>query len=62
MPLPEDMNPQMMVWHFFAATYGWTPDQVENAPLEIQTWFPLINKALHEAQEKLSKQDARARR
>ena len=45
----------MLLYHFFAITYGWTPDQVEDAPLEVQTWFPLINNAMNRAQQKLAK-------
>jgi hypothetical protein len=54
------MDPKLLVWRFFAKTYGWTPDQVEEAPLDVQTWFPLIEEAVHEAQEFLSKAEAKS--
>lgn len=61
-PLPEDMDPRMLLWRFFAKNYGWTPDQVEEAPLDVQTWFPLIENAASQAQEKMAKQEAKSAR
>lgn len=56
-PLPEGMDPQIMIWRWFAKTYHWDVDQVENAPIEVQHWFPLIEDAAHEAHEFLAKQE-----
>jgi hypothetical protein len=61
-PLPDGMSPKLLVWRWFAKTYHWTPDQVEEAPLEVQTWFPLIEEAFHKAQEEFAKAEARMAR
>jgi|1185.fasta_scaffold83427_3 hypothetical protein len=48
----------MLTWRWFAKVYGWTPDQVEELPLEARDWLPLIEEAAHEASDFLSRQAA----
>jgi hypothetical protein len=54
------MEPRILLYRWFAKTYGWTPDQVEAAPLEVQQWFPLIEEAAQEAQDFLTRQEMNA--
>jgi len=48
----------MLTKRFFAAQYGWTPDQVDAMPLDAYTWFPLIEEAEQHALEVERKQQA----
>jgi len=52
------MPPDMLTKRFFAAQYGWTPDQVDAMPLDAYTWFPLIEEAEQHALEVERKQQA----
>lgn len=49
----------MLTWRWFAKTYGWDPEQVSRLPLEVFTWFPLIEEAEARATEILHKQEQR---
>ncbi len=49
----------VLTWRWFAKVYGWDPTQVERAPLEVQTWFPLIEEAESRATEILTQQEQR---
>ena len=52
------MPPDMLTKRFFAAKYGWTPEQVDSASLDAIAWFPLIEEAEQHAQEVEQKQQA----
>jgi len=54
------MPERVLIHRWFAATYGWTPDQVGDLDLDDLLWLPVIEEAAHEAQEFLSKQNAKA--
>jgi hypothetical protein len=49
--LPEGMPPHMLVWRWFAATYGWPPDVVRALPLEAVAWFPVVEQAAARAEK-----------
>jgi len=34
---------------WWADTYGWTPDQVGELPLDVLVWFPVIRQARQQA-------------
>ena len=34
---------------WWADTYGWTPDQVDELPLDVLVWFPVIRQARQQA-------------
>jgi hypothetical protein len=54
-PLPSDLPTILLTWRWYAKVYGWTPEQVENLPLEALDWLPVIEEAAHEASEFLSR-------
>lgn len=56
------MPPDMLLKRFFAAKYGWTPEQVDNASLDALTWFPLIEEAEQHAIEVEQKRQSRENR
>jgi hypothetical protein len=56
------MPPDMLLKRYFAAKYGWTPDQVDNADLDALTWFPLIEEAEQHASEIEQKRESRSGR
>lgn len=60
LPLPEGMPPQMLTWRWYAKVYGFTPEQVEELPLDVLVWFPVIEEAEASAQETLHRQEMRA--
>lgn len=55
--LPEGMPPIMLTWRWYAKVYGWEPWQVDRLPLEVLTWFPLIEEAEARATEILQRQE-----
>lgn len=59
-PLPDDLRPQVLVWRWFAKMYGFTPDQVDQLPLDALTWFPIVEEAAEEAQKRITQQEMRA--
>lgn len=55
----------MLTKRFFAKHYGWTEPQVEDASLDVLTWFPLIEEGVARAEEqeqKRAEREARNRR
>jgi len=52
-PLPSDMPAMMPTYRFFAKTYNWPPDIVNNLPEEVVEWLPLIETAANEADERI---------
>jgi hypothetical protein len=53
------MPPHVFVWEWYADTYGYTPDETEELPIEAQEWFPLIQDAKAEARERLQQEEIR---
>lgn len=49
--LPEGMPPQMLLYRYFAKMYQWTPQQVDDLPLEALEWLPVIETAAMAAAE-----------
>lgn len=39
----------MLTYRWFARQYGWTPDQVDELPIEAWEWLPLIEQAADDA-------------
>ena len=39
----------MLQAEWWADTYGWTPDQVDELPLDVLVWFPVIRQARQQA-------------
>ncbi len=58
--MPDGMPPKMLVLRWFAKMYGWDAEVVGRQPLEVLTWFPLIEEAEAAATEQLQKQEQRA--
>jgi hypothetical protein len=56
------MPSELLTKRFFAAKYGWTPDQVDDAPLDVLTWFPLIEEGVARAEEQEQKRAEREAR
>jgi phage gpG-like protein len=52
------MPAEILTKRWFAKVYGWSPEQLEQADLDILTWFPLIEEAEQHAQEVEQKQQA----
>ena len=53
------MPPELLTKRWFAKVYGWSPQQLEQADLDILTWFPLIEEAEQHAIEVEQKNQAR---
>jgi len=45
------MPPRMLSYRWFAKVYGWTPDQVDELPMDAWEWMPRIEAAEARAQE-----------
>jgi len=45
MKLPDGMPPWVLTDRWWLKTYGLTPSQVRELPLEDYEWFPLIERA-----------------
>ena len=58
LPLPDGMPAEILTKRWFAKVYGWSPEQLEQADLDILTWFPLIEEAEAHAIEVEQKQQA----
>jgi hypothetical protein len=54
------MPPIMLTWRWFARMYHWPPEVVDALPLDVLTWFPVIEDAENAAQEYLQKQENQA--
>ena len=50
----------MLSWRWFAASYGWTPDQVGELPLDTLPWWPVIEEAEAWARQRQMKAEAAA--
>lgn len=48
----------MLEQRWFAAVYGWTPDQVGEVPLDYLPWYPLIEDAERWADQRRAKAEA----
>ena len=47
--MPAGMPKHLLQAEWWADTYGWTPDQVGDLPLEALEWFPVIRQARQQA-------------
>lgn len=56
------MNPGVLWYRWFAKQYGWTPDQVDELPVEFYDWAPVIETADSEASERRQKIEERRNR
>ena len=56
------MPSELLTKRWFAKVYHWSPRQLEEADLDILTWFPLIEEAEQHAIEVQQKQQARESR
>lgn len=54
------MPPDIFLKRWFAKTYGWTPQQVDDLSLDELSWLPLIEQAHDEAIREMSEQQMRA--
>ena len=52
MKLPDWMPPWVLTDRWWLKTYGLTPAQVRELPLEDYEWFPLVERAEHVAAER----------
>lgn len=52
----------MLVYRWFAATYQWTPDQVDALPLDAFTWLMPIEMAADEVARRAQDREARSAR
>jgi hypothetical protein len=59
-PLPADMPPDVLIYRWFAATYQWTPAQVDELPLEALIWLPPIEMAAEDVARRARDRDARS--
>jgi len=53
----------MLSYRFFAKTYGWTPDQVDNLTEEAYEWLPKVEQAharVTEMKQKEAEREARS--
>lgn len=46
------MDPEILWFRWYAKTYGWTPDQVRELPIDCFAWFPAIEAAHNDAVER----------
>jgi hypothetical protein len=61
--LPDRMPVRVMLSRWYAKTYGWTPDQVAELPIEEYEWLPVIEMAESEAMiAEQNQEQARSRR
>jgi hypothetical protein len=56
------MPAMLLTYRWYAKTYGWTPDQVDELPADVVIWFPAIEQAVDHVVEKRQQQAARASR
>lgn len=49
----------MLVDRWFARTYGWTPDQVSELPLEDYEWLPVVEQAWMRVEQLLHQREQR---
>lgn len=47
----------MLIYHWFAKTYRWTPRQVDELYLEETEWLPMIGQASSLAEEVLQSEE-----
>ncbi len=52
--LPEGMPEDFGLYHWFAKQYNYTPEQVDNLPLDWVEWYFMTEEALMHAQDELS--------
>jgi hypothetical protein len=57
--IPEGMPPGMFMRRWFYKTYKWTPQEVNQLPLEDLIWLPLIEQAEGKATDYRTKQNQR---
>ena len=55
------MPPHLLLYEWFADTYGYTPQQVAEMPLEAYQWYPVIRRAHNEAADIRRRQAQRMR-
>ncbi len=58
--LPEAMPPEVMLYRWFGKTFGWTPQQVRELPLDCLNWLPVLEEAETLVQERLNKEASRS--
>jgi hypothetical protein len=58
--MPEKMPQQVLMHRYFAKTYGWTPQQVEELPLADLNWLPIIEEAEQRVIERYNREASRA--
>jgi hypothetical protein len=56
------MPPDALVKRFFAKTYGFTEDETEESSIDAVTWWPAIEQAEAEAEEKRIRDEQRSSR
>lgn len=58
MALPDAMPPEALIYRWFAATWHWTPAQVDELPLDAYIWLMPIEMAADEVARRSQKRDA----
>jgi hypothetical protein len=54
---PMGLTHDVHLKYFFAKTFGWTPDMVDELSLDEFHWFPLIETARNDASEHINNRE-----
>lgn len=49
--LPPDLPASIPTYRFFAKTYGWPPEVVNELPNDVAEWLPIMEHAASEADD-----------
>jgi hypothetical protein len=52
-PMPGEMPPEFVFYHWFAKQYGYTPAQVDDLPLEWVEWYFMMEEAITTTQNEV---------
>lgn len=61
-PLPDAMPSPMLTYRWFAATYRWTPEQVDALPLDALIWLPAVEMAADDVARRAQDRELRSAR